>query len=83
MLIFILLKKPLNLGESEENIIEKIDIGGISLIRAAAKNFKDVMCVSSKDDYSDFLHLLDNNGEINLESRKNFAIRAFQRLFSL
>ena len=64
-------------NESEKNIIEKIDIGGISLIRAAAKNFKDVMCVSSKDDYSDFLHLLDNNGEINLESRKNFALRAF------
>ena len=70
-------EKTVKLNESEENIIEKIDIGGISLIRAAAKNFKDVMCVSSKDDYSDFLHLLDNNGEINLESRKNFAIRAF------
>jgi len=36
-------------GDSEENIIEKIDIGGISLIRAAAKNFKDVLCISSKD----------------------------------
>ena len=70
-------EETVKLNESEENIIEKIDIGGISLIRAAAKNFKDVMCVSSKDDYSDFLHLLDNNGEINLESRKNFAIRAF------
>ena len=70
-------EKTVKLNESEDNIIEKIDIGGISLIRAAAKNFKDVMCVSSKDDYSDFLHLLDNNGEINLESRKNFAIRAF------
>ena len=70
-------EKTVKLNESEDNIIEKIDIGGISLIRAAAKNFKDVMCVSSKDDYSDFLHLLDNNGEINLESRKNFALRAF------
>ena len=70
-------EETVKLNESEENIIEKIDIGGISLIRAAAKNFKDVMCVSSKDDYSDFLHLLDNNGEINLESRKNFALRAF------
>ena len=70
-------EKTVKSNESEKNIIEKIDIGGISLIRAAAKNFKDVMCVSSKDDYSDFLHLLDNNGEINLESRKNFAIRAF------
>jgi phosphoribosylaminoimidazolecarboxamide formyltransferase/IMP cyclohydrolase len=70
-------EETVKLNESEENIIEKIDIGGISLIRAAAKNFKDVMCVSSKDDYSDFLHLLDNNGEINLESRKNFALKAF------
>ena len=70
-------EETVKLNESEENIIEKIDIGGISLIRAAAKNFKDVMCVSSKDDYLDFLHLLDNNGEINLESRKNFALRAF------
>ena len=70
-------EKTVKLNESEDNIIEKIDIGGISLIRAAAKNFKDVMCVSSKDDYSDFLHLLDNNGEINLESRKNFALKAF------
>ena len=65
-------------NESEENIIEKIDIGGISLIRAAAKNFKDVMCVSSKDDYSDFLNILNNDkGEINLKYRKNFAFRAF------
>ena len=70
-------EKTVKSNESEKNIIEKIDIGGISLIRAAAKNFKDVMCVSSKDDYLDFLHLLDNNGEINLESRKNFALRAF------
>ena len=65
-------------NESEENIIEKIDIGGISLIRAAAKNFKDVMCVSSKVDYSDFLNILNNDkGEINLKYRKNFAFRAF------
>ena len=65
-------------NQSEENIIEKIDIGGISLIRAAAKNFKDVMCVSSKVDYSDFLNILNNDkGEINLKYRKNFAFRAF------
>lgn len=70
-------EKTVKSNESEKNIIEKIDIGGISLIRAAAKNFNDVMCVSSKDDYSDFLHLLENNGEINLEFRKNFALRAF------
>ena len=65
-------------NDSEQNIIEKIDIGGISLIRAAAKNFKDVMCISSKDDYSDFLDILNNNnGEVSLEYRKNFAFRAF------
>jgi len=65
-------------NDTEQNIIEKIDIGGISLIRAAAKNFKDVMCISSKDDYSDFLDILNNNnGEVSLEYRKNFAFRAF------
>ena len=65
-------------NDTEQNIIEKIDIGGISLIRAAAKNFKDVMCISSKNDYSDFLEILNNKGgEVNLESRKDFASRAF------
>ena len=65
-------------NDTEQNIIEKIDIGGISLIRAAAKNFKDVMCISSKNDYSDFLEILNNNGgEVNLKSRKDFASRAF------
>ena len=65
-------------NDSEQNIIEKIDIGGISLIRAAAKNFKDVMCISSKGDYSDFLDILNNNnGKVSLEYRKNFAFRAF------
>ena len=65
-------------NDSEQNIIEKIDIGGISLIRAAAKNFKDVMCISSQDDYSDFLDILNNNnGEVSLEYRRNFAFKAF------
>ena len=65
-------------GDSEENIIEKIDIGGISLIRAAAKNFKDVLCISSKDDYTDFLNILnDHNGKIELTTRRNFASKAF------
>ena len=65
-------------GDSEENIIEKIDIGGISLIRAAAKNFKDVLCISSKDDYNEFLNILnDHNGKIELTTRRNFAIKAF------
>ena len=42
-------------GGSEQEIVEKIDIGGIALIRAAAKNFKDTFCVSDKNDYQDFL----------------------------
>jgi phosphoribosylaminoimidazolecarboxamide formyltransferase/IMP cyclohydrolase len=63
---------------SEQDIIEKIDIGGISLIRAAAKNFADVLCVSSVDDYQAFLSLLEaKNGESNREDRKHFAIKAF------
>jgi phosphoribosylaminoimidazolecarboxamide formyltransferase/IMP cyclohydrolase len=65
-------------GASEQDIIEKIDIGGISLIRAAAKNFKDVIIVSSKNDY-EYLHevLSKNDGQSTLEARKEFAKRAF------
>ena len=63
---------------SESEIIEKIDIGGISLIRAAAKNYKDVLCVSSMSDYDAFLELLNNqNGESSLENRKHFAAKSF------
>ena len=47
-------------GASEQDIIEKIDIGGISLIRAAAKNFKDVVIISSKDDYARLEEMLNN-----------------------
>lgn len=66
-------------GASEQDIIEKIDIGGISLIRAAAKNFKDVLCVASQDDYTSFLQLLEQGkGYTSLEDRKGFAINAFQ-----
>jgi phosphoribosylaminoimidazolecarboxamide formyltransferase/IMP cyclohydrolase len=62
----------------ENAIIEKIDIGGISLIRAAAKNFKDVVVVPSKAEYPILLQLLeDNNGATTLEDRKALARRAF------
>tara|TARA_R100001369_G_scaffold38462_1_gene64190 strand:+ start:48333 stop:49859 length:1527 start_codon:yes stop_codon:yes gene_type:complete len=72
-------EKTVASGASEEDIIEKIDIGGISLIRAAAKNFKDVLCVSSVDDYSAFLELItENNGTTSLEDRKKFAGKSFQ-----
>ena len=62
----------------EQDIIEKIDIGGISLIRAAAKNFKDVICVSSMNQYDEFLQIITNgNGETTLEQRKQFAAKSF------
>ncbi|EDM45030.1 bifunctional phosphoribosylaminoimidazolecarboxamide formyltransferase/IMP cyclohydrolase [unidentified eubacterium SCB49] len=65
-------------GAPEQDIIEKIDIGGISLIRAAAKNFKDTICVSSMEDYDAFLEILSaNDGAISLADRKNFAAKAF------
>ena len=65
-------------GASHQDIIEKIDIGGISLIRAAAKNYKDVLTISSKNDYKPALDLLrSNNGQTTLEERKRFAMRAF------
>ena len=65
-------------GAEEQPIIEKIDIGGISLIRAAAKNFKDVVIVASKAQYQPLLHLLQEKGaETTLEERKWFAKEAF------
>jgi phosphoribosylaminoimidazolecarboxamide formyltransferase/IMP cyclohydrolase len=71
-------EKTVASGASEQDIIEKIDIGGISLIRAAAKNYADVICVSSVDDYAEFLELIsNNNGSISEEDRKRFARKAF------
>lgn len=65
-------------GADEQSIIEKIDIGGISLIRAAAKNFKDVVIVASKHQYTPLLNLLNEKGaETSLEDRKWFAKEAF------
>ncbi|MBN2166495.1 MAG: bifunctional phosphoribosylaminoimidazolecarboxamide formyltransferase/IMP cyclohydrolase [Marinilabiliaceae bacterium] len=65
-------------GASEQDIIEKIDIGGISLIRAAAKNYKDVIIVPSKGQYADLLTLLmEKKGESTIEDRKAFAAAAF------
>ena len=63
---------------SEQEIIEKIDIGGISLIRAAAKNFKDVLVVASREQYDPLLTLLESGkGFTDLENRKAFASQAF------
>ena len=65
-------------GATEQDIIEKIDIGGISLIRAAAKNFKDVIIVPSKNEYAPLFSLLnDKNGESDIEDRKQYAASAF------
>ena len=65
-------------GAGEADIIEKIDIGGISLIRAAAKNFKDVVIVPSKEEYPPLLDLLNRNGaQTELEDRRWFATKAF------
>ena len=65
-------------GASAEEIIEKIDIGGISLIRAGAKNFKDVVIVPSRAEYPVLLQILNTNGaRTDIEDRKMFAERAF------
>ena len=65
-------------GASEADIIEKIDIGGISLIRAGAKNFKDVVIVPSKAEYKPLLDLLNEKGACtDLEDRRWFATQAF------
>ena len=65
-------------GASEEEIVEKIDIGGISLIRASAKNFKDTFTISSMDQYAAFLEILTaENGITSIEQRKEFAAKSF------
>jgi phosphoribosylaminoimidazolecarboxamide formyltransferase/IMP cyclohydrolase len=71
-------EKTVASGASEEDIVEKIDIGGISLIRASAKNFKDTFTVSSMDQYDDFLSILsENRGETTVDQRKKFAAKSF------
>ena len=65
-------------GATEDEIIEKIDIGGIALIRAAAKNFADVIIVPSMSDYDSLLDLLkEKQGDSSLDDRKEFARKAF------
>lgn len=63
---------------NEAEIIEKIDIGGISLIRATAKNFNDTLIISNRNQYADFLQLLEqNNGNTTIEERRKYATAAF------
>ena len=67
-----------NDSKSHQEIIEKIDIGGVSLIRAAAKNFNDVVCVSSTHQYEKFINdLNENKGDFSLEQKKDYALNAF------
>ena len=71
-------EKTVESGAAKQDIIEKIDIGGISLIRAAAKNFKDVLIVSEMSQYDELLSVLENeDGNSNIETRKKFAGKAF------
>ena len=71
-------EKTVASGAGEQDIIEKIDIGGISLIRAAAKNYADVVCVASMDDYAEFLNLItEKNGTLSENDRRRFATKAF------
>ena len=65
-------------GGTEEEIIEKIDIGGISLIRGAAKNFNDVVIIPSVEDYALLTDIIESqNGRTNLEQRRTQALKAF------
>ena len=71
-------EETVNSGAEKSEIIEKIDIGGISLIRAAAKNFNDVWIVSSKKEYPELISILEKQGaQSSLKQRKEFATRAF------
>lgn len=71
-------EKTVESTDDEATIIEKIDIGGISLIRAAAKNYNDVVIVPSVDEYDSLLSLLDEkNGHTDLEDRKRLARKSF------
>lgn len=72
-------EESLKQGFEEKDLIEKIDIGGISLIRAAAKNFNDVLVVSSQNQYEKLIEILKNNAETYLEIRRKFATEAFQK----
>ncbi len=65
-------------GSDEKDIIEKIDIGGISLIRAAAKNYADTLVISGRDQYDTLFELLEKrNGTTTLSERRSFAAKAF------
>ena len=70
-------EETLKSGASHQEIIEKIDIGGISLIRAAAKNYADVAVISSKDDYSDLQGILNRGNYTTSDERRELSAKAF------
>ncbi|HEX5626328.1 MAG TPA: bifunctional phosphoribosylaminoimidazolecarboxamide formyltransferase/IMP cyclohydrolase [Saprospiraceae bacterium] len=70
-------EKTLSQTDNHDEIIEKIDIGGISLIRAAAKNFRDVVVIPSVDEYPVLTEVLENNAISSIETRKRLAAKAF------
>ncbi len=73
-------EETVKLGKTEEEIIEKIDIGGVALIRAAAKNFNDLLIVSSRNEYDALLRILnDKKGSSDIEDRKMSAAKAFMQ----
>ena len=82
-MISILLRKTVASGAAEQEIIEKIDIGGISLIRAAAKNFKDVLIVSEMSQYAKTLEILNTNGASTSMARKKKLCRLMHLMFLL
>ncbi len=72
-------EETLRTTTEEKSIIEKIDIGGPSMIRAAAKNFKDLVVIAAKDDYTSLENLLaSQKGETSLAQRKSYAAKAFE-----
>ncbi|MEP7319346.1 MAG: bifunctional phosphoribosylaminoimidazolecarboxamide formyltransferase/IMP cyclohydrolase, partial [Panacibacter sp.] len=72
-------EETLRTTNEEKLIIEKIDIGGPSMIRAAAKNFSDLVVIAAKDDYASLVELLQTqNGETGIEQRKAYAAKAFE-----
>ena len=77
-------ENTVNDAKSHEEIIEKIDIGGISLIRAAAKNFNNVVCISSINQYDDFINDLDNNkGVFSIEQKKTTQLKHLKYLLTM
>jgi len=70
--------EAVNRGASEQAIIEKIDIGGVSLLRAAAKNYKEVWTIPSRMSYQEFIRIYElNKGSSSEDNRKDFAARTF------